>query len=116
VLLAAQLHQARVRVPSTSGDAAVIVIISMTLPHHTTIISTHACLLLGAQVHRARVRVPSATGNADVVVKVRHPGVATSIFRDFQLLKPLAGFASRWVDMCACVSVYLCVSYACSRF
>jgi hypothetical protein len=51
------------------------------------------------QVHRARVRIPSSNGNEEVVVKVRHPGVATSISRDFQLLKPLASFASRCVNL-----------------
>lgn len=50
-----------------------------------------------AQVHRAVLADPDAPdGRCQVAVKVRHPGVATSIARDFRILKPLAGIAGRF--------------------
>ncbi|KAL6758164.1 ABC1 family-domain-containing protein, partial [Haematococcus lacustris] len=49
-----------------------------------------------AQVHRAQLADPLGSGRVmSVVVKVRHPGVASCIQRDFLILKPLAGLTSR---------------------
>lgn len=44
--------------------------------------------------HAAGLSRAAASG-LPVAVKVRHPGVADAIRRDFAILKPLAGLASR---------------------
>ena len=55
-------------------------------------LSCSPCDALVAQVHRAVLQFRGEP--RQVVVKVRHPGVATSIAVDFRLLKPVAAAAS----------------------
>jgi hypothetical protein len=57
--------------------------------HHVQCIK--ACRVTTAiQVHRAVLK-DTSSHTFPVIVKVRHPGVAACIARDFRLLKPLAG-------------------------